>query len=531
MSGTPNAVHYLHTDSSYVMGDNGFGRDSLDNLLNSPQELLMMDIKRAYYQLLDREQAFYNRFGYSSADAFFKGIRNIMLESAKDFQILNNFDSNHISAALQKFKNYNNNHFINHMATISFECKDKPGELIMNELSKLGGKNITFTGGKLTLGFEWNNNRLKHIVNIAKNKHFKDKSKMDGIFNYIKSNPDIVQLTVHSNQTSSSQNISILDNPFSYTSNELGVADKQILTNLKNQIINFIYQDLGINNGSTELKIASKNVIDATIANKITDISFFEGGHGGWISHLIGAFGEFRAAVFFDYLAMKCPNKEIANHISQIIGNQSGSNSQQYHSDLQILESFGIQVKNYNSDIYNWGSKAGQEKEVTVALHPLEIAPLMKDEEAVSYLINSYFNTSVESVSPNDLEPFFEANALELLNLNLSTALNIPAKVNFYLVGNSLIPGSEIIRQGFLEQEKTIMVSGTTIQGRKGSSDAQYNDKSAHPFRGLHWWHGNEKGGWLPTSENTLSAWDRNISIRTKFTYKAFWDSGSFNIF
>ena len=80
MSGTPNAVHYLHTDSSYVMGDNGFGRDSLDNLLNSPQELLMMDIKRVYYQLLDREQAFYNRFGYSSADAFFKGIKNIMLE-------------------------------------------------------------------------------------------------------------------------------------------------------------------------------------------------------------------------------------------------------------------------------------------------------------------------------------------------------------------------------------------------------------------------------------------------------------------
>ena len=524
-------VQVLHTNSAYVVGENGFGKESFDKLANSPETLLLSTIRNTYNQLLDKELAFYNRFGYNSADAFYKDIKRIMLESAKDFQILNNFDSNHISAALQKFKNYNNNHFINHMATISFECKDKPSELIMNQLSKLGGKNITFVGGKLTLGFEWNNNRLKHIVNVAKDKHFKDKSKMDGIFNYIKSNPDIVQLTVHNNQTSSSQNISILDNPFSYTSNELGVADKQILTDLKNQIINFIYQDLGINSGSTELKIASKNVIDATIANKITDISFFEGGHGGWISHLIGAFGEFRAAVFFDYLAMKCPNKEIANHVSQIIGNQSGSNGQQYHSDLQILESFGIQVKNYNSDIYNWGSRAGQEKQVTVALHPLEIAPLMEDEEAVSYLINSYFNTSLGPVSTSDLENFFRANALELLNLELPTTMDIPAKVSFYLVGNSLIPGSEIIKRGFLNQEKTITVTRATIQGRKGKDDAYYNDKKADPFRGLHWWHGQPNGDWQPTDENNLAAWDRYISIRSLFTYKAFWDTHEFDIF
>ena len=340
----------------------------------------------------------------------------------------------------------------------------------------------------------------------------------------------MIVLSTNGTEELPAQEIQLRDSIFNYSQSEIEKMNKNQIEDLRNKILDFLEKDLQIGSGSGTLQIAANKVINATIMPKLTDLTFFAGGSGsGWIDKTVGALGEFRAAVFFEYLAMKCPNKNLADHITEIIGNKTGQNSQQYHSDLQILGSFGIQVKNYNNAfLYN-----GTERTVRVALHPMEVSPLMKDEEMVSYIINSYFNASIPAVDTGDLQSFFEANALELLNLDLPTNIQVPARVSFYLVGNSLIPGSEIIRNGFLKKDKLVTVSDTTIQGKTGYTDLGYiavkNSDGDAKF--TDWWHGSKQTGWTPTSDNNLMSWDKWISIRTTFTYSTFWESGAFDIF
>ena len=517
-------IENLHTNSRYVTW-----KGSLEAVTSSPQVLLQQQIDRTYEQLLLKEESFYNQFGYHSAADFFNGIRQIMQNSKEDFQILNNFTSNNIRIALQQFNNYAEQKLQKQgFLVINFQCKDDPGQKIMEALRGLAGSNnVTFTGGNLSIGFEWNPVVLKQILNKVQKTGLKTSSNNVTDALRIIHQEKLITLTTKGTKDLPPQEIPIRESPFNYSKDEINKMDNSQLVALRNEMLNFIIDGLGISRGSATLQMAAQIVLNQSIMSKITDLSFFAGGNGvgGWINKIVGALGEFRAAVFFEYLAVKCPNPNLASQITKIIGNQSGSNNQQFHSDLQIFENFGIQVKNYNS-AYISGSNV--ERTVEVRLHPMEIAPIMSDIEFASYLINSYFNADLGKVDTSQLKDFFEANALELLNLDLPTTINIPAKVSFYLVGNSLIPGSEIIRNSFMTKDKLITVKETTISGTEGDSSEGY--EKGDPPKFIKWWHGYENN-WNPTDINELASWDKNISIRTKFTYATFWDMHNFDIF
>ena len=267
------------------------------------------------------------------------------------------------------------------------------------------------------------------------------------------------------------------------------------------------------------------------MGEKLSDISFFTGGTDSWVTNVVGAMGEFQTAIFFNYIARKCPNKNLANEITEIIGNKIGETGQMPHSDLQILEAFGIQVKNYGSATFG-----DYERTIDVRLHPMEVAPIMRDGDLVSYVINSYFNQSMPQISEIEWNTFFEQNAIELLNLEVPSFnprnITIPSKVSFYLVGGHLIPGSEIVSRAFgsTVNKKPITVS-TSLSMQEGYTDTGYvaDEVNGHP-RFIEWWYG-QKNNWTPTDQNTLATWDKNLSIRASFTYASIWDSNMFKLF
>ena len=101
------------------------------------------------------------------------------------------------------------------------------------------------------------------------------------------------------------------------------------------------------------------------------------------------------------------------------------------------------------------------------------------------------------------------------------------------MIGSNFIPGSAVLTQAF--QKMTIKVH-TSISGKSRGSDASFlpNPKGWHnPF--TDWWESTtqppSKENFSPTAQNNISAWDRNVSIRTKFTYSIFFKTGAYQLF
>ena len=103
---------------------------------------------------------------------------------------------------------------------------------------------------------------------------------------------------------------------------------------------------------------------------------------------------------------------------------------------------------------------------------------------------------------------------------------------NVALRPDGSMAGSEIVSRAFGGKTgKDLITVTTSTSMQEGYTDVGYvaDQVNGHP-RFIEWWRGHTPN-WIPTEQNKLETWDKNLSIRASFTYKAIWDLDTFKIF
>ena len=513
----------LHTNSVYAA--------SAPPLPHISEDVKFNRLKIQIQNLKTKENAFAQRFGYSTIEDFIRGVREILKMNPNDMRALQRFTSNNLQKYLNQFRLTNANMFINQPITLRLQGSSaRIGELL-NIHGGSNGVTWSISSPNIVILAEWDTKIIKDITNKLASTHFNKQSEnIDYLINFLTSSAN-ENIKIEVGNKKESINEFIINNsfsPFELKPSELkrmAQTDPQLVSNLKTRIDDFINNTLCAG-ASSEFLQAVQTVAGQKFTS-LESLSFFMGGKG-WSTHALGAFGELSTAIMFQYIANKTPNKIMATQISAILGDQLNSYGQQLHTDLEIFKAFGIQVKNYGSAT---DFKTGAEKTVNVHLHPSEIASLGASEGVVDYIVNSYFNTSISKYPEESLNTFFEAHASELLNLDFNA--NIPDQVSFYMIGANFIPGSVILEQAFMQL--TIKVH-SSISGKEGGDDESYAKGDNHNWHEnfTKWWESTvyppAEGMFRPTGNNTIAAWDRNVSITTTFTYSAIFD-GAYKLF
>ena len=534
----------LHTLSSY-MGD---WEPDLSITGGIGDEQYIKQLNDAIRNLRGKEDAFATKFGYSNCDELIKEIQNLFTGSWKtDLEVLERFKSDNLNRALKsKFENSSimlKGHKVR--LILKTDKTEEQLEKIQERLKKsldvnLSNRDFRITSNvegdsEINIGVDWDIPTIKKIVNLVNGKHFihgqyfrgknnKDISQSDyALMEYLRDN-SIIRVIDNDNPGKVS-NYEFRTSPLAYKPSELSSMNDESVKKFETAIRDFILIDL-TRGASDDLRKA----IEETWENKKVNVNFFMGGEG-WVTHLIGALGEFITPAFFYYCARRLPkSKGIIEGTFNLVGQNLNKFKEQKSIDIEIafFKSAGIQVKNYNGAFVKDSSHQDttKKREVDVNLHPSDISSLTHDERIVPYIVNSYFNTSISAIPDDVLEQFFKYHAYEFLNLSIDDS-QIEDRAVFYLIGGYLLPGSEILQAAFdTEYEKTISVSNTTMKLKGGvqvGDDEYYNpNKKNAPF--VEYWVGNQYLGWTPTKDNDL-LWEKNVLIHTSFTYAGLFTS------
>lgn len=514
----------LHTDSSFV--------GSAPSLPSIPgEDVRLHQIARQIQQLRMKEDAFAQRFGFNSIESMIESIRNLLQQNPADMAVLQRFSSGNLQKYLNKFKQINNSMLMNQPIRLILKGDSKK----LDALFKAHGGNSTIkwsmSSPEMLILTQWDTKLIKDYTNKLTGKSFHTvgtgSDSTDTLINFLTSEANnAIHVEIGNKRESIDQ--FIINNavsPFELKPSEflrIVQSNPTLANDLKTRIQNFIDNDLCA--GATgPMKDAVKTVMQSF--DTIESYAFFMGGKG-WSTHALGAFGELQTSILFQYFANSAMNKTLATTLASIIGNHLNDYKQQLHTDIELFKAFGIQVKNYGGT-YDYRNR--QEKTVEVRLHPTEIGFLGANEGIVDYIVNSYFNTSIDEYPESDLQAFFEAHASELLNLDLNP--EIPDQVCFYMIGSNFIPGSVLLDQAFLEV--TLKVE-TYMSGKKGHPDDYYLKPKEWHNKFTKWWKSTslppEAGEFEPTGDNTIGYWDRYVSIRTRFTYSALF-GGAYKLF
>lgn len=513
----------LHTKSSYAPAMPGVPGGAIEDV---KMDQLMGRIS----DLRAKENAFAKKFGFNNISDFIKNVREILNGNPNDLKALQQFSSTNLRNHLEQFRGRYGKALEGQKIHLTFKADNHSSEELQRILNSSGGSGgITWAmSNEAHFCLQWNTSAIKGIVNKMKHQQFKrSNDNITLLKNYITEQPDVFLKVVQGGNQVNIEEFLIQNslNPFGLTQKNLTNIAKnnpQILNDLKNRIENFIYNEL-CKGASKEFFASVKEIMGQKI-RKMTDLSFFMGGKG-WITNAVGAFGELQTAILFQYIAHKTNNSLLARQITKIIGDNVNQYGQQYHTDLEILKEFGIQVKNYSGDI---NQRTKEVRTVTVNLHPSEVGALGASEGLVDYIINSYFNTSIPKIDGNVLDNFFKAHADELLNLDFNP--QIPDQVCFYMIGGNFIPGSVLLGQAFISKKLEV---NTSIHGNSAGNDEYFTPKTWQaPF--IKWWRSTilppKSGAFAPTENNTIYAWDGQVSISTKFTYSAIFE-GKYKLF
>lgn len=522
-------INVLHTNSKYGY----FSNNLLSGITNDSEAVIRNRFINAINNLENKEKSFYRQFGFDSAESFFRAIHNLLSHAGKDLEILQKFNATNLKPILAQFKNPldNLNNFYLVVDTTQARVDLTP---ILQELA-IQNETISVTvDGKLAVSAQWNLAKMKRLASgVQRSRNFNERSNStEALLSFLReTGKDLIQIYPDDKHVNNNNRIDFRSGPFNYGAKEIRNMDSQRIAEIQNNIRNFIFQSLGVNTGSASLIKAANTVWDQVI-DKI-GVNFFVGGENSWQKNVLGALGEFQTAMFFQYFAYSSSNSTFSQKITDIIGSNKNKAGQMLHTDVSILEAFGVQVKNYDGDIYKqWykdGTTAMVNKKIQIRLHPMQIPSIMSDLELRNYVINSYFNRSFGPPSDGEWKIFFENHADEILNLEgyQSTpdpnhfANNIGDKVSFYMISGHFIPGS-VIMKGAMEQKLNISQTKVSASPSYTNEDYLAIDSSGEA-RLLNWWkyrEGVSPAKWEPTAENQLETWDARISIRTTFEYQ-----------
>ena len=563
-----NYMDPLHTKSDYIVETIGV----LKPIKKQSDEIIEKRVISQISQLEQKEKNLYRKFNCETEEDFYNFIHNFFDLHKQDFDVISRFTATNLDGIINQLKSEVPQNALakDTLATIVIEIDDKHNNIdLAKEFEAMGLIPIS-SGNKIKIVTSLNTPKLKQIVNKARGTHFqaegKDKRRNEAttlLYSYLEQNvvngidiylgdstKEVDRVTFKTSflQYNSAEITSMLETDVvkRYSSVREG---EYLLEVLYNKIKNLVIEQMCAG-GSALLKNSALQVWNQRIGEKGYDgmIDFFTGGRN-WEKVLKGAFGEFQVALFFQYLSNSYPQFNLGERITKLIGSEVNAYKQYLHSDVKFLEMLGIQVKNFSSSKgrdFIGGTNNIVDRTISVALHPSEIARISTDEEVVGYITNSFFNRTF-GIDMGGIEhskeyiiSFFENYASELLNLDMNIQnISIPDQVSFYMIGGRFVPGSAILKAAFItkDNKKRIEVYEPSISGTKGYTDEDFNlsDKGKHapPARLVKWWHGTpfDIDSWTKTQVNNLNEWDKNISIKTRFTYTAFWENSMYTLF
>ena len=507
----------LHTKSSYAPAMPSLPLGAAEDV-KQKQLMSKIDI------LKSKEDAFAQKFGFSNLNSFIKGAKAILNQNPKDLHALQQFSSANLRKHLMQFRKKTGELLKGQKIQLIFKT-DKSNKQIENILNSSGNtgdiKWTMISENTHMFDLNWDTSTIKNLINKLFSKQFKTQSEnIDRLVQFITSDvANLINIGV-GEQGQSIQDFLIDNNPSPFAQKKEDIANlkennPELLQKLKNKIEVFLYTELCA--GASADFISAVRTIMGQKINSLIDWSFFMGGDG-WVTQAVGAFGELQTAIFLQYIGYKTHNYELGAKLVDIIGDKTNFYGQQFHTDIELFNKFGIQVKNYSGDI---NQITGATREIAVNLHPTEIATLQNGEGLVDYIVNMEFNTDIPSIPDSTLNDFFKAHASELLNFDFNSGIS--DQVVLYMVGGHLMPGSEILYNAF--QTQTIQVR-TELRGKNAGNDEYFNEpKTGWHLKFIEWWRSNSlpptAGDFSPTEKNNIGAWDRYVSISTKFTYSA----------
>lgn len=267
--------------------------------------------------------------------------------------------------------------------------------------------------------------------------------------------------------------------------------------------------------GSPEIKQAARIVWEDKLGTQLDSrISFFEKGNVNDLK--VGAGGEYAAAMMFVYFDIVFGGA--GKNIAKIAGDEA-TRGMQGKIDVEALQSYGIQVKNFNMA----ARQASGNTLIKAGTNPgifSQYLPEDQGEDLRMFFANYYFNKDFAQQSGREkqfnevvweMRQYFYA----LYNLALSDVLERD-QVSFYVIGSRyIVPASVII------ETATRRKDGVPFEIK-----LPYNQKTDEELSKLkNYWVQPSPGFWIPTEENKAQYENyvyRQITIKSDIDYSLF---------
>lgn len=425
-----------------------------------------------------REATIYQRYfnGCTTFEKFIENLRNLFSEVGygQDKEILQNFRSENARAKLKAYFGTSYVSASNFQLTVSIKnpSKTKIDFKSLQNLDK-GNKGITISPkhGKteITLDIAVDENGIKKIkdsLNIIFNTRFDSGSSYKGGIKKFLDNidsriEDYITIVggVDSAKSSLKSGYTLVggpNSPFRYTEEDItGTENNPSIEADINSALKEIKQfflspnGMNIHNGSPALRSAFELTWRTNIEAKFSQAAFFM--KGGVLNYLIGALGEFQTALINNYILRRAAGltPEAISRISETIGQR-----QQSKVDVTVLKDIGIQVKNYDLNVFesarrgimhttNTPKKFLNELQKTGAIDDPTISTL--ESFIANYAFSADYRTLTNaSAFETAVKEIFETYYAEMYNFAVQADLD--DTVLFYsIAGEYLIPASRIL--------------------------------------------------------------------------------------
>lgn len=530
-------------------------KDYADFTFEIPAKKSLDVLQSQIDRLRDLEENFYSSFfpGCRSVESFIQKLNKELKTFEQDKEAFRFFQNNNIRSALTK--KFGTTTLEETEVTINFESQN--AEIDFKKLLNIKG--VKIEGSTIKLGSD--PGVIKEAFNKLFSKTFRKSNTTNKKFihKFIAdlqdmSSEEIIELLgpkfregvyfikIEGNVGTKVTDTRKLKSPsfFGYNASDIEAAkevDNQQLRkdiiDAKNQILNFILDAAKTRGASSNMTEAILLTWQSNFGQNLDQIAFWE--KGGVLTALVGAFGEFQAALLQNYIKVCLRKSSIPPAIiSQTIGQQ-----EQGKVDITFLKGLGVQVKNYNK--YTTGKQSDLLKG---NIHPDKLVSYPSFNVSVTsffdFLTNFFFNKTYQQEHQSDmnkLEEVLNSYFAEIMSFDLS--LQVADTVTFYFIeGQYFVPASEILRQ---EAENLLSLSNVEVTSEyKGKTDEEYAAKKKMRGRKnqifLEWWRTNKnvEYGFSPTSENYQlynSLISSKISIRTGFHYRPLANLSHFALF
>lgn len=343
----------------------------------------------------------------------------------------------------------------------------------------------------------------------------------------------------NANQTTTVQRKLNVGSFFSYTAEDIRAAQqddakelREEIEQAKVQILNFLLDEARSRNASEDMLQAIRLTWAVNFEGELSQIAFWE--KGGVLTSLVGAFGEFQAALLENYIKVALQDSNLPPAIISETINQS----EQAKVDVTFLDKIGVQVKNYNP------FTTGQNSDLLKGnLHPNKLIQFPDFKVDVTsffdFLTNYFFNLTYQEEHKSamaDLETRLNSYFAEIMNFDVG--LQVGDTVVFYFIeGQYLVPGSQILESAYLDQLNRESVKITSEY--RGKTDEEYSPQQGVRHRSnqifLEWWRASSNFyHFTPTAENYSlynSLISSKISIRTGFHYRGVFNTAQYALF